>query len=351
MFDHEPETITRYRLTRLSTETLVSEVQAAVAAHEFADAQDMVRIGQELGREIPPVIIASTVEPISDAVWRNSAGFANGFIFGEVDSIPSIFGAVAADYFVIGDIRDTYTEGGKLLAGDDYNRVTLGASLFGIVTLAPGSGVSDVGASVLKNANKARKLSEKLAARLLGSLNEAIDVDILKKGMTSMPVPRASFSGLPHLTRAISDLTVDDVQKLDFSKLDAAVKEASPIDASAIRKQFDGVLKPDRAEELRVTVSSISSVWKNGGIRSAFKVIERADSPAELGRYKSLAKAMGGRTAGVVRLFGKGAIWLGDLIIEVIAAIVFAIAWCLGAVWTAISFILNLRRLLRSRTV
>ncbi|WP_234819676.1 MULTISPECIES: hypothetical protein [Sinorhizobium] len=93
---------------------------------------------------------------MTDAAWRNSTGFAQGFVKGEVDSIPSIFGVVAADYFVFGDVRDTYTEGGKLLVGTDYDRFTLGASLFGMAMLAPGTGAFDAGASVLKNANKAR---------------------------------------------------------------------------------------------------------------------------------------------------------------------------------------------------
>jgi hypothetical protein len=349
VFKHEPESITRYRLQRLSTEALVKEIRAAVQADEFSDAEDLVKIGQELGHPIPPDVVASTVEPMTDAVWRNSTGFAQGFIYGEVDSMPSIFGAVAADYFVFGDIRDTYTEGGKLLVGADYDRLTLGASLFGIAMLAPGTGAFDAGASVLKNANKARKLSTKLAARLVQSARDAIDVGALKKGLTTMPAPKVSFSGPPRLTSAVSELTVDDIGKLDFSKLDGAVKAAWPIDTSAIRRQFYGVLRPAAINELRVASSSISGIQKSAGIRSVFKVIERADSPAELHRFKSLAKGMGDRTGGVIRLFGKGTIWLGDLIFEIAAAIAFAIAWCLGAVWTAFSFLLKFRGLLRSR--
>ncbi len=347
--DHEPESITRYRLQRLSTEVLVNEIRSAVAAGEFSDAEDLTRIGQELGHQIPPEVVASTVEPMTDAVWRNSTGFAQGFIYGEVNSMPSIFGAVAADYFVFGDVRDTYTEGGKLLVGEHYDRLTLGASLFGIATLAPGIGAIDIGASVLKNANKARKLSGKLVTHLAQSANEAIDIGALKRGLASIPAPKVSFSGLPRLTSAISDLTVDDVRKLDFSKLDGAVKKALPVDASAIRRQFDGVLKPQALDDLRLASSSIASIRNDAGIRSVFKVIERADSSAELDRFKSLAKGMGDRTAGVIRLFGKGAIRLGDLIFEIAAAIAFAIAWCFGALWTAFSCLLQLRRLLRPR--
>lgn len=345
VFDNEPESITRYRLQRLSTEALVNEIRAAVAADEFSDAADLVRIAQELGHTIPPDVIASTIEPTTNLVWRNSTGFAQGFIYGEVDSIPSIFGAVAADYFVFGDVRDTYREGSKLLVGADFDRFTLGASLFGIAMLAPGTGVFDAGASVLKNANKARKLSSKLAARLIRSAGDAVDVGVLKKGLTTIPAPKVSFSGLPRLTSAVSELTVADVRKLDFAKLDGAVKEAWPIGTSAIRRQFHGVLRPAAIAELRAATSSISGIQRSGGIRSVFKVIERADSPAELRRFESLAKGIGDRTAGVIRLFGKGAIWLGDLMLEIVAAILFAIAWCFGAAWTAISFLLKVRRL------
>lgn len=350
-FYHEPEIITRYRLQRLSTEALVDEIRAAVAADEFSDAEDLVKIGQELGHKIPSAVVASTVEPVADAVWRNSTGFARGFIKGEVDSVPSVFGAVAADYFVIGDIRDTYREGGKLLAGEDYDRFTLGASLFGIAMLVPGTGAFDVGASALKNANKAGKMSGKLAARLFRSVNDAVDVSVLKNGLASMPAPKVSFADLPRLTSAISDLSIEDVRKLDFSKLDGAAKEVWSIDVSAVRRQFDGVLKPGAVDELRAAVSSIGSIRSDAGIRSVFKVLERADSPTELARFKSLARSMGDRTAAVIRLFGKGAIWLGDLIIEIAAALMFAIAWFLGAVWTTTTFFLSLRRLLQSQVV
>lgn len=349
VFDQKPEAITRYRLQRLSTEALVSEIREAVAADEFSDAEDLVRIGRELGHQIPPDVIASTVEPMADAVWRNSTGFAQGFIHGEVNSMPSILGAVAADYLVFGDVRDTYREGSKFLVGDEYDCFTLGASLFGIAMLAPGTGAFDAGASVLKNANKARKLSSKLATRLVRTAGEAIDVRALKRGLTSMPPPKVSFSGLPRLTRGLSQLTVDDARNLDFSKLDGAAKEAWPIDASAIRRQFHGVLRPGAVNELRAASSSITSIQNSGGIRSVFKAIERADSPAELRRFDSLAKGMGNRTAGVIRLFGKGAIWIGDLMLEIVAATILAIAWCFGAVWTILSFLLNLRRFFRSR--
>ncbi|WP_234841114.1 hypothetical protein [Sinorhizobium meliloti] len=173
----------------------------------------------------------------------------------------------------------------------------------------------------------------------------------MKKGLTTMPAPKVTFSGLPRLTSAVSGLTVDDVRKLDFSKLDGAVKEAWPVDTSAIRRQFHGVLRPAAIAELRAATSSIRGIQKSAGIRSVFKVIERADSPAELRRFESLAKGFGDRTAGVIRLFGKGAIWLGDLILEIVAAILIAIAWCFGAAWTAISFLLKVRRLPWSRLV
>ncbi|PDT82711.1 transcriptional regulator [Sinorhizobium sp. BJ1] len=351
VIDHEPESITRYRLQRLSTGVLVKEIRAAIAADEFSDAADLVRIGQELGHQIPPDVVASTVEPVADALWRNSTGFAQGFFYGEVNSIPSIFGAVAADYFVFGDVRDTYTEGGKLLVGDDYDRFTLGASLFGIAMLAPGTGAFDAGASVLKNANKARKLSSKLADRLVRSAGDAIDIGALKKGLTTMPAPMVSFSGLPRLTSAVSELTVDDARKLDFSKLEGAVKEAWPIDTYAIRRQFHGVLRSAALDELRIASSSISGIQRRAGIRSVFKVIERADSPAELRRFESLAKGMGDQTAGIIRLFGKGAIRLGDLLLEIVAAIALALGWLFGAAWTSLTFFLNFRRFLRSRTV
>jgi hypothetical protein len=349
LVNHEPESITRYRLARLSPDEIEQEIRSAVAESDFADAQDLVRIGKDLGHELPPELVAATVEPMTATVWRNSSGFAQGFMYGEVNSVPSIFGAVAADYVVFGDVRDAYTEGGKLLVGADYDSFTLGASLFGIATLAPGAGAFDAGASILKNANKARKLSMKLSARLAGTARSAIDVDALKRGLASMPAPKVSISGLPRLAGAVSDLSVDDVRKLDFSKLEGPLKEAWPIDVTAIRRQFDGVLRPGAVDEIRIAADAVGDIQANAGIRSVFMTLEHADNPAELASFKSLAKGMGDRTAAAIRLFGKGAIWLGDLIYEIVAIVVFAILWSLGSVWTLISIVRGLRRLVRTQ--
>lgn len=344
---YDPFSITEYRLKQLSTDEIVTEIEVAIADKDFDDAAKLVEIGQEHGHTFDPEFIARTKEDTIDVAWRNSMGFADGFVGGQVSSPSNIAGVLAADYLVFGDLRDIAIEGTKAAAGDDYDKLTLGLSLIGIATLVPGTGPVDVGASVVKTANKAKKLSKPMTAAVERISKELVDVPALKRALTQSSEPMFKLPGFTGVTELVTSVSFKDIDNLDFSKLNKAAADLVPMDAGAVKRRFAGVLRPDAIAEVSALTTSTAAVASRGGVKATFRALEHADNPADLAKFGKLAGKTGDRTSPVIRLLGKGAIQLADLVYTVIAAVALAIAWMLGAVWSSIAFIYNLRSLFR----
>lgn len=104
--------------------------------------------------------------------WLRRAKDAGmGALSGTGDSLESLIGAVAADFFIVGDVRDLVIQGGKLLVDGEGDPVIAALSGVGLATtLAP---EVDWVPSLLKAARKAGTLSKRFAEGL---------VDLLKAG-------------------------------------------------------------------------------------------------------------------------------------------------------------------------
>lgn len=254
---------------------------------------------------------------------------------------------MAADYLVVGDLRDIAVEGTKAISGEDYDTLTLGLSLVGVATLVPGTGPIDVGASVIKTANKAKKLSTPMLASLGRISRNLVDMVALKKALSNSSEPLFRMPGLAGVTEMLTTVSFKDVNQLDFSKLNKAASDLMPIDTAAAKRRFSGVVRDKAAAELTDFTSGTATIASRGGVKAAFRSLGTADNPKELARFAKLSEKTGDRTSSVIRLFGKGAIHLAELIYTVIAALIFAIAWILGAIWSGVSFFFNLRTLFR----
>lgn len=91
-----------------------------------------------------------------------------GALSGRGTNLESLLGAVAADFFIVGDIRDLVIEGGKQVLDGDSDEVVLLLSIVGIVTtLAP---EVDWVPSVLKAAKRAGTLTKGMSEFLSRSI-------------------------------------------------------------------------------------------------------------------------------------------------------------------------------------
>lgn len=100
-----------------------------------------------------------------------------GAVSGQGNSLEALVGAIAADFFVLGDLRDLVIQGGKEMLDNDGDEVVLLLSVAGIVTtLGP---EIDWVPSVLKVAKKSGGMSKGLAEFVTTAI-KARDAEKLK---------------------------------------------------------------------------------------------------------------------------------------------------------------------------
>ena len=92
------------------------------------------------------------VEADRDSYYTKATGFLTGFVYGEIESIPSLIGCVSGDVFVWGDFRDFVKNSYRYYTGGEVDRITYLLSTIGLVsTIAPNV---DIGISICKNLSK-----------------------------------------------------------------------------------------------------------------------------------------------------------------------------------------------------
>ncbi len=127
-----------------------------------------------------------------DSWLRRLKDAGRGAVTGRGDSLESLVGAVVADMFVVGDVRDLLIQGTRLVMDGESDELILALSTLGVVTtLAP---EIDWVPSVLKAAKKAGSLGQNLAASLTrtikgGKVGELTPVlrDVRKLAETASP--------------------------------------------------------------------------------------------------------------------------------------------------------------------
>ena len=333
----DPLAITEYRLTQLRDEEYIAAVEAALGEKDIAEAQTVVALAQENGRELPPDLVKRTQESTIEFGLRTAWSFAWGAITGEVSDAASITGALAADYFGVGDVRDVLMEGAKLAKGEDYNQFTLGLSLAGLATVVPGSGAADVGFSLAKTAKKAGKLSKGMTARVNDIIGRLIDFDGLKRGLSRSSLPTLRMPSMTALRETLADVDWGGVARGDFATLKKPIAELMPLDVSAAKNAFSGAFRKEALDELEMLTRSASGITRDGGIKGAFRAMEHAENAEDLSRFRSLAAHTGDKTSGVLRVLKKSAIVLRELAFLVIAVLIAVFGWILGVLWLSYS--------------
>ncbi|ESX14460.1 hypothetical protein X768_01680 [Mesorhizobium sp. LSJC265A00] len=305
----DPFAISQYRLGRLSTDDYEASIEQALKDGDISEAQSLVVLAHDNRRELPADLVERTKESRFEFGLRNSKDFLEGAITGEVTTSASIGGVLAADYVGVGDVRDAVIQGNHLIQGKDYNKLTLGLSLLGLATNVPGTGAIDMGFSLLKNANKAGKLSGGLLKRLGDISARLVDLEGLKRGLSRTSLPTLKVPSASAAREALSEIDWHRVAKGDFSG------------------------------EVGFLASSATEIASTGGIQATFRALEYADDAKELSRFRSLARRMGEKTSAVLKVLGKGAIKLGELVYLVVSILIAAIGWLAGALWFVFSLV------------
>lgn len=335
----DPYSISQYRLSRIPAEEYQAAIESALDEGDVEEARALIEIAQERGRQLPADLVQRTQETPLDYGLRNAWDFINGAVTGEVSNAASIGGVLAADYFVIGDVRDVLIQGNSLVRGDDYDRLTLGLSLAGVATIIPGAGAADVGLSLLKTANKAGKMSKKLLLRLKVISTSLVNVEGLKRGLARVSLPQLKPPSMSAVRVSFADINWRNVSSGDFSQFKKLFSEMMPVDVKAAKEAFSGAIRKGAVDEIVVLASSTTGIVSSGGVKAAFRAIEYADDAKELSRFRSLAVRMGEKTSVVIKVLGKSAIKLGKLLYLIITILISVVGWVLGVLWLVYSMV------------
>jgi hypothetical protein len=339
---HDPLAITRYRLAQLSAQDYEAAVRASLAAGDQGEARALVELAAGEGHTLPASLVAQTE---ADATMSLMLEFFEGARSGAATSPATLAGAMAADLTGIGDVRDTVVQGTRLVRGEDHDALILGLSLVGLAATVPAAGVVDAGASLIKSAHKAGRLSPGLRSRVAGISADLVDRQALGQALQSGALmPEFRLPSASALRTAMSVDAVAAVGRGDLAPLQTLLREAVPFDSTRARQALRGVVRPHAVEELGQLLDATRAVAAAGGTRATLLALRHADSAGDLARFGKVAEGMGEQSGAVIRILGKNAVRLGELAWLLVSLALGTLGWLAGALWFVWSAGRSLRR-------
>lgn len=244
---------------------------ADLASSFLALAQDkQVNVSDEQARRVADAVAEENSTP------HFAKRFASGLVTGQADDVASLSGTVAGDLFVFGDIRDAVREGKHLVMGEATDRLVLGLAAAGLAVTAAtyvSAGTATpvrAGLTLVKDARKAGRLGEGLAAWAGRSAREVVDTPALEQAVASGSVLRPGET------------------------------------ATAIKAAF----RAEKAGGLVRLAKDVGRITEKSGTRGALDSLKLAEGPKDVARAARLAEAKGGQTRAILKLLGRGALLL-----------------------------------------
>lgn len=277
----DPALLSDIQLSSLlrNNETLIAQnIDAALNAGDadlassfLALAQDkQVNVSDEQARRVADAVAEENSTP------QFAKRFASGLVTGQADDVASLSGTVAGDLFVFGDIRDAVRESKHLVMGEATDRLVLGLAAAGLAVTAAtyvSAGTATpvrAGLTLVKDARKAGRLGEGLAAWAGRSAREVVDTPALEQAVASGSVLRPGET------------------------------------ATAIKAAF----RAEKAGGLVRLAKDVGRITEKSGTRGALDSLKLAEGPKDVARAARLAEAKGGQTRAILKLLGRGALLL-----------------------------------------
>jgi hypothetical protein len=290
-------------LQQIPPERYAAEITAALEAGDATLARSLAALAVSRGIAIPPELTARIESlPAIDVGATLSAGW-NCVVNGDFDSEAGFACVVATDMTGVGDVRDLVGEGGKFIAGQPIDYLTLGIATLGLgLSAAAYSSLGGalplrVGASFVKAMHRVGKLPPRLTAQVARALERGINRPALEEAITLATSLRLGELGRP-LSRLFNPRSVRLVSNL--------------------------------AEDF-------GTIGKAGGVRAMKLSVAAADSAADVRRLARVAETYGDRFVGVMKLVGRGALRLGHLLFTITGWLLGAALWA----WSMLCFTLN----------
>ena len=206
-----PARLTRVQFAALPEMDYVGEVHRLRDEHRYAEALLVADTGLEhVAGETREALLAeqTAVRDEQQSVLRKGKELLRGALVGEGNSLESLIGAVAADMFVVGDVRDLVIQGGRLAVDGESDELILALSAVGVLTTVMPE--IDWIAAFLKVAKKAGSLSRHMIEALVRIVRRASDTRDYAElrrvfGFFEVLIEKATPSGALRLLRHLDD--------------------------------------------------------------------------------------------------------------------------------------------------
>ena len=272
----EDEAVQRELRRSVTTAQLDARVAQALDKNDIDDATVYAGVAAYMNRQLSPQTQARLTSALSTTatIARNATGFAGGFITGEGGSTAAMAGALTSDVTVVGDVRDIGQEGGKLVAGQSYNRLVLGLSVLGVAatvaTVATGGGgvVARLGASTLKIAARAGTLTADFVRELTRLVDRAVNA--------------------PELARTLRTTNLNDITATESA-------------VAAYARSVKGA-------EIFPVLGRLGEIGRNAGPAETVKLLRYVHTTEDVENIAGMSAKFGKKTRGIVELTGRTAL-------------------------------------------
>jgi hypothetical protein len=290
--------LAEYRLSLITPETYATVIETALDAGDGDLARSLLALAADRKVPIPDALTVRVATlPAFDPLSAVGQGW-NCIVNGDFDSEAGFACVVATDLTGIGDARDLIGEGTHYLTGQPVNYLTLGVASVGLTltgaTIATGGGMLPLraGASFLKGMNKAAKLPPRLVAEIGGVLARGINGAALDETLVLARSFRFGEMGRP-LGRLLNPKSVKVVSEL---------------------------------------ATDFGTIGKVGGVRAMKLSAGVAESTRDVKVLAKTATRFQDRFLGVMKLVGRGAVRIADLIWTLGGWIAAAVMWAFSMV-------------------
>ena len=302
----DPVRITDHALARsFNAEVAQREMEAALRANDADLAKSFLDLARD--RNVPvDAALAARVEEANSATAtaaRAAGSFAHGLVTGEPGDLAGLAGTALGDLFVFGDVRDAIREGSRMATGEPADELILGLAGVGIALTAGtylsvgAAAPARVGVSVLKAARRTGRITAQMGEWLTRTMRQVVDVPALRSALSNASIAQPAVA-----VRAVRE-----------------------------------TVKVEKSRELMRLVSDVGRVQSRAGTKAALDGLRIAQGPRDVARVARLADVKGNRTRAILKMFGRGALFL--------AASAFSLAWWVfGALLTLLSVVVALKR-------
>lgn len=273
-YDIELPDVEKMLANRSNVEVLKQSVESSLKNESYDDARALLSLGQKYNHQLDYTVYQNYInkhDTPTSRMTKQVTGFADGFISGKGSDASGFAGALAADFTVVGDLRDLTEQYGLYQQGQPVNQL--------ITTLA-GVGVG-------------------LTAVTIGSAGAAAPV---KAGASTLKIA----ARMNRLTRSFRDeLMRVGAKVFDFQRFLRLSKDADLASISRIAKQS---YNPQAARSLGVLAEQANGIRKNTSMADSIKLLRYVESTEDLKSVNRLSQQFGVLTPAVFRVLGKATI-------------------------------------------